>query len=411
MPMNEKLWTKNFTIITVGTIVSMMGSAVSNFALGLVVYNNTNSTLLFSLFIILNTIPRVIVPMIAGPFVDRYSRKNIIVNIDTIYGFLFLLFAYITYIGFFNYSFYIFLSIILGTLDSFYSVAYESLYPEFISKGNFSKAYSISSLIYPIANTIMVPIAGFAYELVGVTPLFLFNSITFFITQAIERFIDADESHILARNKDLSPGVKTYLKDLKEGINYIKHEPGLIAITAYFFVSNLTSSSTGTLLLPYFTSLDMVSQYSVLMSIATFGRIIGGLLHYRFRYPTEHKFTIALFVYVSISLLEGLVLFTIYPIMAIINFFIGLLGVTSFNIRISGTQNYISADKRGRFNGMFMMLTMLGSVIGQFTSGILGDIFPIPYVIAGFMIINALGALIIMLKNKEHVKIIYNQNI
>ncbi len=409
--MNQKLWTKNFSIITIGTIISMMGNAVSNFALGLVVYNNTNSTLLYSLFIILNTLPRVLIPMIAGPFVDRYSRKNIIVNIDTIYGFLFLFFSYITYIGFFNYTFYIFLGMILGTLDSFYSVAYESLYPEFISEGNFSKAYSISSLIYPIANTIMVPIAGFAYDKVGVTPLFLFNSFTFFITQAVERLIDADEAHLRFESKGVSHKQRTYWSDLKDGISYIKVEPGLLAITAYFFISNLTGASTHTLFLPYFTALNMVSQYSVLMSISTFGRIIGGLLHYRFKYPTEQKFKITLFVYVAIAFLDGIMLFTAYPIMAIINFLIGILGVTSFNIRISGTQNYITSDKRGRFNGMFMMVTMLGSVIGQFTSGILGDIFPIPTVVAGFMIINAMGAFAIMLRNKTHVKKIYNQNI
>ncbi len=409
--MNQKLWTKNFSIITIGTIISMMGNAVTNFALGLVVYNNTKSTLLYSLFIILNTVPRVLVPMIAGPFVDRYSRKNIIVTIDTIYGFLFLFFSYISYIGFFNYTFYISLGVVLGTLDSFYSVAYESLYPEFISKGNFSKAYSISSLIYPIANTIMIPIAGFAYKWVGVAPLFLFNSVTFFITQAVERLIDADEAVLRLKNKDVSNKQRTYWNDLKEGIAYIKHEPGLLAITAYFFISNLTSSSTNTLFLPYFTALDMVSEYSILMSIATFGRIIGGLLHYRFKYPTEKKFKITLFVYLAIAFLDGVMLFTVYPIMAIINFLIGILGVTSFNIRISGTQNYISSDKRGRFNGMFMMVTMLGSVIGQFISGILGDIFPIPNVIAGFMTVSAIGALTIMLSNKTHVKKIYNQNI
>lgn len=409
--MNQKLWTKNFSIITIGTIISMMGNAVSNFALGLVVYSNTNSTLLYSLYIILNTIPRVVVPIIAGPFVDRYSRKKIIVNIDLIYGFLFLIFSYITYIGFFNYSLFILLGITLGTLDSFYSVAYESLYPEFISEGNFSKAYSISSLIYPIANTIMVPIAGFAYKSIGVTPLFIFNSITFFITQAVERFIDADEAHLRQENKNAGNKQRTYWTDLIEGISYIKHEPGLLAITAYFFVSNLTGASTQTLFLPYFTSLNMVSQYSVLMSIATFGRIIGGLLHYRFRYPAQHKFKITLFVYVAIAFLDGIILFTSYPVMAIINFLIGILGVTSFNIRISGTQNYIAPDKRGRFNGMFMMVTMLGSVIGQFTSGILGDIYPIPYVIVGFMIINAIGAFAIMLSNKTHVKKIYNKNI
>lgn len=409
--MNQKLWTKNFSIITIGTIISMMGNAVSNFALGLVVFNNTNSTLLYSLFIILNTIPKVIVPMIAGPFVDSRSRKNIIVNIDTIYGFLFLIFSYITYIGFFNYGFYIFLGIILGSLDSFYHVAYESLYPEFISEGNFSKAYSISSLIYPIANTIMIPIAGFAYEIIGITPLFVFNSVTFFITQAIERLIDADEVHLKIRDKKLGGRRRAYWDDLKEGIAYIRNEPGLIAITAYFFISNLTSQSTFTLLLPYFTLLDMVREYSILMSISTFGRIIGGLLHYRFRYPAKQKFNIALFVYVAISFLEGTMLLTVYPLMAIMNFLIGILGVTSFNIRISGTQNYISPDKRGRFNGMFMMITMLGSVIGQFFSGLLGDIYPIPYVIAGFMVINVIGAFGIMLRNKGHVEKIYNQNI
>lgn len=409
--MGEKLWTKNFSIITIGTIISMMGNAVSNFALGLVVFNNTNSTLLYSLFIILSTIPRVLVPMIAGPFVDNHSRKNIIVTIDTIYGFLFLLFSYITYIGFFNYGIYITLGMVLGSLDSFYSVAYESLYPEFISKGNFSKAYSISSLIYPIANTIMIPVAAFVYESVGVAPLFMFNCVTFFITQAVERLIDADETHLKIRNKELSNKQRTYATDFKEGISYIKNEPGLIAITTYFFVSNLTGASTQTLLLPYFTSLNMVSQYSILMSISTFGRIIGGLLHYRFKYPTHQKFNIALFVYIAISIIEGTVLFTAYPVMAVMNFFVGLLAVTSFNIRISGTQNYISTEKRGRFNGMFMMLTMLGSVIGQFISGILGDIFPIPYVISGFMIANVIGALGIMLRNKIHVEKIYNQNI
>ena len=147
------------------------------------------------------------------------------------------------------------------------------------------------------------------------------------------------------------------------------------------------------------------------MSISTFGRIIGGLLHYRFRYPTNQKFNIALFVYIAISFLEGTMLLTAYPLMALMNFLIGILGVTSFNIRISGTQNYISSDKRGRFNGMFMMITMLGSVIGQFISGILGDLFPIPNVIGGFMVVNAIGSLAIMLRNKNHVKKIYNQDI
>jgi MFS family permease len=390
----------------------MMGNAVSNFALGLVVFNHTNSTLLYSLFMILNTIPKIIVPMLAGTFVDRSSRKTIIVTIDMIYGFLFLGFAYVTHIGFFNYPFYILLSMVLGSLDSIYNVAYESLYPEFIEKGNFSKAYSISSLIYPIANTIMVPIAGFAYDYIGVTPLFLFNGVTFLITQGLERFLKVDENHlknkkILAKEKKGS----TYWDDFKDGIEYLKHERGLVAIIAYFFIAMLTTASSQTLLLPHFTSINKVSWYSLLMSISTAGRIIGGVIHYKFRYPAIHKFKIALFVYIITSMIEGSILFLAYPVMAIMYLCSGILSVTSYNIRISGTQNYLESDKRGRFNGIFMMVTMLGSMIGQFTSGLLGDHFPIPNVIMGFMIVNVIGAISIMLCNRNAVKKIYNQNL
>jgi MFS family permease len=408
---NKKLWNKNFTIITVGSIISMMGNAVSNFALGLVVYNHTSSTLLYSLFMILNTIPKILIPLIAGPFVDRYSRKKIIVTIDIIYGFLFLGFSYIIYIGFFDYSFYIMFSMILGTLDSFYHVAYESLYPEYIGEGNFSKAYSISSLLYPIANTIMVPIAGFVYEWIGVFPLFLFNAITFFLTQGLERFLDADKCHIKSGLEEVRKKSSVFWSDLKEGFQYIKQEPGLMGITSYFFVTMMAMASSQTLLLPYFTNLDQVSRYSIFMSIVTLGRIIGGMLHYKYKYPTQYKFNIALFVYIAISILEGSVLYLTYPLMGVCYLFSGMLSVTSYNIRISGTQSYLEPDKRGRFNGMFMMVTMLGSMIGQFTSGILGDLFPIPYVISGFMVMNMVGALSIMLKNRTAVKKIYNQNL
>jgi len=410
--LKNKLWNKNFTLITIGSVISMMGNAVSSFALGLVVYNHTSSTLLFSLFMILNTIPKIFIPMIAGPFVDRYSRKKIIVTIDLIYGFLFLGFAYIIYIGFFNYAAYMLFSMVLGSLDSFYSVAYDSLYPEYITEGNFSKAYSISSLMYPIANTIMVPIAGFAYEWVGVFPLFLFNAISFFLTQGLERFLDPDESHIIPDEKEVVlQKSQVFWSDLKTGIQYLKNEKGLMAITGYFFISYMTSASSSTLFLPYFTSLDKVSVYSVLMSINTLGRIIGGTLHYRYRYPAQHKFTIAVCVYSIISVIEGLLLFAAYPIMIAGYLLVGMLAVTSFNIRISGTQSYLDPDKRGRFNGIFMMITMVGSIIGQLTAGLMGDLFPIPYVIAGFMAFNFVGIFGIMLKNKEAVKKVYNQNL
>ncbi len=412
-----KLWTKNFSIITVGTLISMMGNAISNFAISLVVLSQTNSTLLFSLYNILTTIPKIFVPMLVGPYVDRTSRKKLIVNIDLIYGFIFSLLTIIVYLEIYNFGLLLLFGVILGVLDSVYQVAYQSFYPELISEGNFSKAYSISSLIYPIANTIMVPIAGFAYEYVGVTPLFLFNAVTFFITQGIERMIDFPETHLLSmeQKNDVSKVDKkeVFKKDFMEGVKYLKSERGLSSITGYFFVSMMLMGVSGTLLLPYFKSspnLD-VSQYSVLMACNTAGRMIGGALHYKFKYPTHLKFRIALIVYCTISTIDGALLFMGYPAMLTCYLFYGMLSVTSYNIRTSGTQSYVDSVKRGRFNGLFMMITTAGQMIGQLVAGIMGEFIYIPYILVGFNIFNFLAALLIMLRNKKQVSVIYNQQL
>ena len=47
----NKLWTYDFTVITVGSFISMVGSTLSSFALGLVVLEYTGSTFLYALFI------------------------------------------------------------------------------------------------------------------------------------------------------------------------------------------------------------------------------------------------------------------------------------------------------------------------------------------------------------------------
>ena len=75
---NNKLWTRDFSIITIGSIISMLGNAVSGFAIGLVVLDYTNSTFLYALFMVVYNLPKIVVPLFAGPYLDRFSRKKVI---------------------------------------------------------------------------------------------------------------------------------------------------------------------------------------------------------------------------------------------------------------------------------------------------------------------------------------------
>ncbi|MGN1068486.1 MAG: MFS transporter, partial [Christensenellales bacterium] len=144
----QPLWTRNFTILTLGTVISMLGNAISGFALSLLILDYTGSTLLYAIFMVVYNLPKIIMPSIAGPYLDRFSRTKVIWSLDYLSAGLYLIIFFLLQGGVFNYALLLFLCIIIGTIDSVYLVAYDSLYPMLISEGNYAKAYSISSMIY-----------------------------------------------------------------------------------------------------------------------------------------------------------------------------------------------------------------------------------------------------------------------
>ncbi len=409
---HRRLWTKDFTILTLGTVVSMLGNAVAGFAIGLLVLDKTDSVLLYATFMICYGLPRVLLPMVAGPYLDRFSRKRAIYSLDFLSAALYALFFLLLLRGYFNYSVYLLLSMVIGSIDSIYSVAYDSFYPVLISEGNFTRAYSISSLIYPLSTAVMVPIAGICYKTIGLAPLFLFNAFTFLVAAIFETQIKAVEPHTEANVGTRFNGSQ-FLRDLKDGFAYLKRERGLNTITWFFFVMMLTSSVCLTLALPYFRSLtavDGIMQYTFVMGANTIGRLVGGGVHYFFRYPEQKKYHIALVVYVVICVIDGAYLFFPFWIMLVFMFIEGVLGVTSYNIRISSTQIYLPDEIRGRFNGLFQMLTILGTIVGQLIAGAIGDIFPIRWIVAASMAVLLLSVFVIVMPNGESVKKIYNIN-
>ncbi|HZJ86952.1 MAG TPA: MFS transporter [Erysipelothrix sp.] len=408
--MTEKLWTKNFTIITVGTIISMLGNAIAGFGLAVLILELTDSSFAFALFLTLYNLPKLIVPMIAGTFLDRFSRVKVVYSLDFITAFVFLF----IYIGltkeFLNFTSFLILAMLLGSIDSIYSVAYDSLYPNYITKGNFSKAYSISSMIYPLA-AFMTPVASFVYETIGLEVLFMFNAIAFLIASFFEMMLDKDESHISDEVKIFR--FKDFKEDSKKGVAYIFNEKGLLTITLYFFLNSLFQmSATQTLEMPFFKSQPSLG-YTLFTFVSTsnvLGRFIGGMIHYKFSFNHHKKFKIAMIVYIIICFTNGFMLYMPFELMLVLSFITGILSVTSFNIRISSTQAYVPDKVRGRFNGTFQMMSTTGIILGQLLWGALGEVYPAPRLILIGNMITLVLTFLVVYKRKESVKPIYNSN-
>lgn len=405
----KKLWTRDFTILTCGSIISILGNTLAGFALNLVVLDYSSSIFLFVLFMVVFNLPKILVPILAGPLLDSFSRKKTIYTLDFLSAALYISLSFILGGGYFNYIVFLILSLTFGTIDSIYQVAYESLYPVLVSEGNFRKAYSVSSMIFPLSAA-MLPLATFLYERYGIGRVFIFSAAAFFAAACFETQIRAAETHL--RDKSESYGIREFKASFLEGVAYIKGEKGLIVITAYFFISTFAGASES-LVLPYFKNTPHlgVMTYSLVMGAIVVGRLIGGAVQYRLDYPVDKKFRIAMFVYIVTSVIGMSYLFMPVHIMAILCFTTGLLSVTSYNIRISTTQSYIPDSKRARFNGAFQMFMNAGGIAGQLISGAIADYVQIRTVIMSFYAIALFGAFGTMWRGRRHVSPIYNRKV
>lgn len=401
------LWTRDFTIITAGTVVSILGNSISGFALGLLVLELTGSTFLYALYLVMYNLPKVAVPALAGPFLDRFSRKRTIYTLDFVSAGLYGFFAWLIVSGKFNYGFLVTGCLLLGTIDSIYQVAYDSFYPMLISEGNYTKAYSIQSTLESLA-MFGVPVAAFLYNVIGVAPLFLANTVCFLVAAVLETQIKAEEDY--ARQAETS-AEGWYGKTFAEGIAYLKEERGLRAVTLYFTVSSCAQGAFSALVLPWFKLNFEGGEvlYLFTMGWMVVGRLAGGAVHYRMNYPPEKKYVIALAVYLIASAIDGTVLFLPWNLMKCLCFAEGVLGVTSYNIRVSATQSYVPDGKKGRFNGIFQMATTAGLLSGQFLSGLSAIVLPQRAVLAAFFAVTVLAAIVLIGGNRNAVEKIYNR--
>lgn len=412
MQKKNTLWTKDFTIITLGSVVSMLGNSMSGFAMSLLVLDYTDSSFLYALYIVLFTLPQVIVPVFSGAILDRFSRKKTIYTLDFISSVLYGLTALVIGFGWFNFPVLAAFCLIVGAVNSMYMVAYSSFYPMLIPDGFYSKAYSIASVLEELT-FLMIPVATFVYHAVGIAPLMAVNALCFFIAASMETRITAKEEYIDRQKANIqeSNQARQMFRDIKEGFLYLSAEKGLLAVALYFTFSALTGGAQSVIILPFFKDTFQNGDYlySLVMGMSVLGRVIGGMIHYRINLPTRYKFWIAYGVYLSLSIITGIYLFLPIPLMMVCCFMTGILGVTSYTIRISATQSYVPDERKGRFNGAFNMLNTVGSLSGELIAGALALMLPVRSVLVGFEVVCAIAAVVFIGGGRKHVAAIYNR--
>ena len=403
------LWTRDFTILTVGSVVSLFGDALAAFAISLFVLDYTQSPVYYALYVFLFTLPQLAAPLIAGPLMDRFSRRKTIYLLDFLTAGLNLIIALILHLGLMRFWLLAVWTLVIGTVHSTYQVAYESFYPLLITEGNFSRAYSIAGTLETLS-AVMVPVSLFLYKKFGLAPLLVGNSLCFLAAAICEvRILDVEREKGLKAEGAYS--LSAYWTDAKEGVRYLWAEKGLLCITLYFVFSAFGGGASGVITLPYFKGAFENGEwvYMTTWGFMVLGRNIGGLLQYKIKYPAAIKYALTLAVYCAVNTLQGSYLFLPVNGMRVACFLLGILGVTSYTIRSSATQSYVPDDRKGRFNGAFLMLNTSGALLGEALAGVGTTFLPMRTVLALFMGVTLLAAILIIGGGKRHVKPLYNR--
>ena len=82
----KKPRTKEYLFIFNCKTVSIFGSSIYSFALGLYVLQITGSALNFAITLILGTIPMIVMNPFAGVIVDKVDKKKLVVCMDVLSG-------------------------------------------------------------------------------------------------------------------------------------------------------------------------------------------------------------------------------------------------------------------------------------------------------------------------------------
>lgn len=397
---HRRVWNRNFSFLVGGTIAGAAGGVAAGYGLSFLVFFETGSVLLSALVLTARLVPSLIVPLTAGPLLDRLPRKPALVWGDAINGILYLVMGGWLLIQPFSYPAYLVYSMLLACASVVDELAFDSILPMVITPGEEQRSYAAASMVYPFLNIVMMPVAALILQQTGIPPLLLMQG----VLSLLAAFLDSR----IRLEKDLPRRTEgfnwsAWLNDLKEAGQYLKQEPGLLSFFSYAAVTNGVANSCSPVLVAWFSTAPGLSPllYSAFSAAESIGRAIGSTSQYLRVMKPERKYGFSLMVMTVYNLMDALLLFISYPLMLVNRALVGTLGSVSYTIRASSVQTYIPNTMRARINSFQNLLFYGVTALLTVLFGWLGDILPAPWVLVIGALLNTVVLLMTWVKHRR----------
>ncbi|MCI8596855.1 MAG: MFS transporter [Lachnospiraceae bacterium] len=274
--MNQKLFSKDFTLVVVGQIISLFGNATIRFALPLYLLNLTGSSALYGTVTACAFIPAILLSPIGGIVADRVNKRNIMVILDFFTAAVIIAFSLLMNGANLILLLTVTLMFLYGIVGA-YQPSVQASIPALTDQDNFMAANSIINTISSFASLIGPVLGGVLYSAYGLEPVLWVCTLCFIMSAVMEIFIK------IPFQKQASDGgiLKTARTDFVESIYFIRKEKPVIGKALLVICGiNLFLAAMITVALPYLITevLNLeASQANRLYGLAEGALAAGGL--------------------------------------------------------------------------------------------------------------------------------------
>lgn len=173
------LYHRNFRLFWNGQCVSLVGTWMQSIGQSWLVVQLTGSPLKLGVVNALQWLPVLCLSFVAGPLVDRWPKRRILVITQTILLGQALVLALLVWTGTARYWHVLVLALVLGCVNTLDNPARQSFVIELAGRDHLMNAISLNSTIFNVARLAGPAVAGLLIDLVGLAPCFFINALSF----------------------------------------------------------------------------------------------------------------------------------------------------------------------------------------------------------------------------------------
>ncbi len=385
---SENLYSK-FLLIWFGQFISMIGSGLTIFALGVFVYQQTHAVSSYTSILLCVFLPPFILRPFGGILADRYDRRlmMLIGDLGATLGLLFIFFIMLK--G--NIQLWqIYLGIAISSIFSaFQDPAYKASVTDLLSEAQYAKASGLVQLASSAQHLISPFLAGILLTIIDIKFIFMIDISTFLIASAIIIWIRKN----LGITKTEKPK-QNFIADFKEGITEFSKNKGVIWLVGIIMIVLFFVGLLQALFLPMLLSLTSPKIAGITQSVSASGMLIGSLFIGLFGSKNKHVKVLSISLFLAGLFFANLGFSTSIIFIIIVGFmFFAVLPFVNTSIEVLIRVN-IDNKKQGRVWSIISTVTYLGSVVAFVVAGFLADKVFNPFLEVNGKLAGTVGSII-----------------